>query len=282
MAASFAYACWAGDPATQQVEENDLPAQPTTQPGYKVAVAGCDLVLEDAGSMVAFFKLQVTRQSDGAATLVHRRHREFYALGETVVCAYKGSMLERMFPPLPSRTVPFAQNQLDPAFLEQRRAELHNQIVKLESIPRMRVNVDFLAFCGIVDSTRECSVIFPPGSSMGLSLKNGGAFTEVEAIKPGPAETAGTVRIGSKVSKIQGEDVLDQPYDLVIGRLKACPRPMVVHFLTDLASGTPSSPPAQAFAGFVGSSPPASAVSPPAPAAEQVTQAPGLADVDII
>lgn len=87
------------------------------------------------------------------------------------------------------------------------------------------------------DAAREVSVMFPPDVPLGLSLRQSGEFSEVAALKPlpdgrpSPAQLSGLVAVGDKVSKINGEPVLGDSHDVVIAKLKAAPRPLMIHFL---------------------------------------------------
>jgi hypothetical protein len=238
MAGAFAYSCWVGDPATQAVEDNAVVSEATAS-AHTVAVNAYEVGRDEAGQPLVWFRIAAKRNADGATTTVHRRHREFFAMHETVLSAYQGSALASSFPPPPSRTLPFV-NTSEPAFLEGRRAELHNQLVKLEALPRMGRNPDFAAFLGLVEGGREASVLFPPGAPLGISLHNSGAYTDVEKIAAeGLAEKSGVISVGAHVSRVNGEDVLGEPYDVILAKLKAAARPMVVHFVSEGSGSGP-------------------------------------------
>ncbi len=79
---------------------------------------------------------------------------------------------------------------------------------KLELIPRMRSNSDFLAFIGLVDNVRETSCFFPKDQALGLTLAEASdRLTEVTALKPlpgggpSPAMQSGLIRVGDKVRR---------------------------------------------------------------------------------
>ena len=111
-------------------------------------------------------------------------------------------------------------------------------------IPRIRTNPDFQTFLGMIDNVRECSLIFPGGAPLGLSLKasQGSSASsgnvEVTAVTHDcpVANAALLIRPGDKISKINGDDVMEDSYDLLIAKLKAAPRPLCIHFLGILPS----------------------------------------------
>ena len=59
----------------------------------------------------------------------------------------------------------------------------HSQdwLYKLSQIPRMRSNVDFRTFLGMVDRVRETSLLFPPGRPLELTLRGGGEAASAAA-----------------------------------------------------------------------------------------------------
>jgi hypothetical protein len=258
----------------------------------RVAVEAAEYATDEQGKPVVWFRVRADREagSRGGFTVVHRRFNNFLALGESVGSSFKGSHLMAALPPLPPRGIKFLENQSDPAFIEKRRWLLQDYLYKLEQVPRVRENSDFQTFVGLVDDTREASVIFPVGSQLGLTLVQAGAFTEIGAFKPladgrpSPAlAVPGLLGLGDKVSKVNGEDVLDRPYEVVIAMLKSAPRPLVVHFLGNARRGagegggaaaaaaaaagaaSPFAGPTMSFAAFAGTS--ESAMPAPAPAA---------------
>jgi hypothetical protein len=214
----------------------------------RVSVEAVDMGADEKSGRVevAWFRVRAVRESDRRETVVHRRFNNFVALQEAVRSAYQGSALAQSVPELPSRGFKFFEDQLAPAFLEKRRWALQSFLYKLELLPRVRQNTDFLTFVGLVDGgVRESSAIFPPGAPLGITLSAAAdGFTEVTAIKPNadgspsPAMAAGAiVRVGDKVSKVAGEDVIGQRYEMVVALLKAAKRPVVVHFLGVATAG---------------------------------------------
>lgn len=103
----------------------------------------------------------------------------------------------------------------------------------------MRRNADFCTFIGLVDRVRETSLIFPVGSALGLTLRGVPDGVEVSGVKsdcPAPG-AAVALRVGDRISKVGGEDVLGAQFDLVVAKLKAAPRPLCVHFIGEAPVG---------------------------------------------
>ena len=163
--------------------------------------------MTETGEHVVYYQVSVTRETDGRGTRVHRRFRDFFALNDAVRSAYKGSQLLGSLPEPPPRGLKFMEDHNDATFVERRRWMLADWLYKLESVPRMRMNADFLAFVGLIGDVRETSCFFPPESPLGLSLGSvdNGRLTEVNALKPlpdgrpSPAMASGLVNIGDKV-----------------------------------------------------------------------------------
>ena len=162
--------------------------------------------VSETGEPVVYYEVSCMREADGRGTKVHRRFRDFFALNDAVRSAYQGSQLLGSLPEPPPRGLKFLENHADPNFVEKRRWLLADFLYKLESVPRMRMNADFLAFVGLVGNTRETSCFFP-AKGLGLSLTptDGGKLTEVTAIKPladgsrSPAQVRELINVGDKV-----------------------------------------------------------------------------------
>ena len=160
----------------------------------------------ETGEPVVYYEVVCVREADGRGTRVHRRFRDFFALNDAVRSAYQGSQLLGSLPEPPPRGLKFLENHADPAFVEKRRWLLADFLYKLESVPRMRMNADFLAFVGLVGNTRETSVFFPE-KSLGLSLNPSpdGTTSVLAALKPladgkpSPAQARKLVNVGDKV-----------------------------------------------------------------------------------
>ena len=171
-----------------------------------VRVAAPEGGVSEAGEPVVYYEVTCMREADGRGTKVHRRFRDFFALNDAVRSAYQGSQLLGSLPEPPPRGIKFLENHADAGFVEKRRWLLADFLYKLEAVPRMRMNADFLAFVGLVGGTRETSCFFP-AKGLGLSLapSDGGRYTEITALKPNadgspsPAQLRGLMYAGDKV-----------------------------------------------------------------------------------
>lgn len=56
-------------------------------------------------------------------------------------------------------------------------------------------------------------------------------FVRGQDDKPRVAESSGKIALGHVVSKISGESVVQEDYEVIIQKLKTTPRPLVIHFL---------------------------------------------------
>lgn len=222
-------------------EENDILADSEAKNDFdvnrlKITIENADIGVDRKGNKLVWFKIHTVRESDERETRVHRRFRDFYAINEALRSAYKGSHLLSSFPELPSRSFKLFEDHTAPAFCEKRRFQLQSWLLKASQIPRMRRNPDFLTFLGIIEGVRECSVLFPPETPLGISLRST-QFAEVSGLKAlpdgqvSPVQASGMVKVGDKISKINGQDVLGDIYDVVVAKLKSAPRPLLVHFL---------------------------------------------------
>ena len=170
-----------------------------------VKVDAPEMGVSEAGEPVVYYCVSTTREADGRATRVHRRFRDFFALNDAVRSAYQGSQLLGSLPEPPPRGLKFFENHSDAAFVERRRWLLADFLFKLEAVPRMRGNADFVAFLGLVGTVRETSCFFPAGVALGVSLGAKGGLTEVTGLKPlsdgrpSPAQSSGVIRVGDTV-----------------------------------------------------------------------------------
>ena len=239
----------------------------------RITIDITELGTDEENKPVTWFKVRTVRESGKGQTVVHRRFNNFLALDEALRSAYKGSPILQSFPSMPTRGIKLLTDQFDPAYIEKRRWLLQDYLYKVENIPRMRTNLDFLTFLGLLDNTRETSCLFPPSLPLGLTLTAKGEFTEITGMKPmpdgrpGPVVADGIISIGDKVSKINGEDVLDNTYDIIIAKIKSAPRPLVIHFLGTItpksndntnssssSSNSGETVPVQSFNAFAGTS----------------------------
>ena len=200
-----------------------------------ITVEGADIASGSGDSAVVWYRMHNKRNSDGEETVVHRRFSNFVDLFDTVSASYKGTQLYDSLPQPPSRAGWFTDH-FSPDFIEQRRMELESFMEKLATFPRIQDNEEFLVFAGLVDRTRETSVIFPPGA-LYMTIRASREFAEVagfkrtEAGELGPAEASGRVRPGDAISKVNGENVISLPYESLVARIRAARRPLLLHFL---------------------------------------------------
>eukprot|EP01138_Halocafeteria_seosinensis_P001997 gb/GECG01002045.1/.p1 GENE.gb/GECG01002045.1/~~gb/GECG01002045.1/.p1 ORF type:complete len:372 (+),score=44.28 gb/GECG01002045.1/:1-1116(+) len=213
--------------APEKVEE------PGGERGYKSRVPEYVAGWDENGQAVTWYKL-VTMQSDGKGTVVHRRFRDFFNVNGSIKAALKGTHLFDKVPELPPRKSMFTSH-FDPAFLEERRRGLELYMQRLLAIPRITWNNDLLAHIGIIDDVREISVFFQ-SRSLGLALEDNKHgvriedFVEAEG-NPSPAKQTGVLEAGNRVSKVNGEDVIGQGFNVVVAKLKSAKRPVCVHFI---------------------------------------------------
>ena len=193
----FRYSCRFNGEAIP--EENQLLA-PSQVGQLAITVPTYNKAADASSSEVTWFVVRTSRRSDGRATAVHRRFRDLDAMNDSVRAAYKGSHLLSSMPELPPRRV-FA-NRFARDFLDERKDAVQLFLQKMEVVPRVRTNANFLGFLGLMDDCRETSVIFGPGS-LGLTMKDA-EFVEVSGFKPlddgseGPAKTSGMIVVGDR------------------------------------------------------------------------------------
>lgn len=226
------------------VEGNEALGTSSTAPHIVADVEGTELAVDADGKVVVWYRLRSTVSSDDEPArilVVHRRFKEFCALDDQLKSCYKGSTLLTSFPALPARGVKLFQDHTKPEFVDGRRRGLASYMSALCSIPRMTALKDFTQFVGLADDgLYERSCLFQEGP-LGITLRGQrlgpNNFTDVIDFKANPdgsrgqAEIAGTIRIGDKLTKINGANCLGDVYEIVVAKLKAARRPMVIHFL---------------------------------------------------
>ena len=197
------YACtFDGAPVAEENTLHVAEAGADTVNRLKVTVASADLGVDSAGKPLVLFLVHTVRELDLRETTVHRRFSDFFAVNEALRAAYQGSHLLGSFPSLPPRSVKLFEDHLSKAFVEKRRWLLQDWLHKVQAVPRVRTNEVFLTFLGIIDRVRETSLLFPPGPSLGLTLRAArDGIVEVSAVKPEcPVHAAATIiRPGDKV-----------------------------------------------------------------------------------
>jgi hypothetical protein len=247
----FTYTCYYGGEVVE--EENEAGSKRVAERLWEIDVEAAELGHDESGKEVVWYIVNTTRTTDRQSTRVHRRFRDFWAFNDQIRSAYKGSALFTSLPDMPSRTFKFLSNQRSPEFIEERRHQLHEFMIKLMQVPRVATNPDFCVFVGILDGVRESSVRFAPGP-LGLTVGKDGDHVGVLGFKAlpdgsvSPAESAGCVQIGDRLSKVNGADVLDDSYAMIVNKIKTAKRPMIIHFLGYATSTATSSPAADATA----------------------------------
>lgn len=215
---------------------------------FKVDVAGTGSTPDDddVDKHVTWYVVKATRVSDGAATTVHRRFKEFADLNSQVKQNLKGHHLRSSLPNLPEKTLKLTQDHSNPAFIEHRKCGLQQYIKMLVSVPHVPEMNCVKAFLGLINNIRELSIVFKK-TQLGLSLnpcdKNKTTPAIVGAVLS--IDNAPGIFTGDAISKINGMPVAGDTFKGVIHRLKITPRPMIVHFIqlmgTPQLLGTPTS-----------------------------------------
>lgn len=184
---------------------------------------------------VTWYELTVTRRSDDARTVVHRRYREFQCLFEQVHAAFKGHHLRSSLPELPGRQLKLLVDHTDTAFVEERRLLLETAVGKLLSVPHVCAMVPVQVFLGFLDRLKEHSVVFTQ-RDLGMSItrtvvpEESIVVTRVKEVGQGGQQTR--VMVGDTVSKVNGEPVGKYGgFDGVTFQISKGLRPIVIHFL---------------------------------------------------
>ncbi|GAB5034812.1 px domain containing protein [Nannochloropsis oceanica] len=157
---------------------------------------------------VTWYELTVTRRSDDARTIVHRRYREFQCLFEQVHAAFKGHHLRSSLPELPGRQLKLLVDHTDTAFVEERRLLLETAMGKLLSVPHVCAMVPVQVFLGFFDRLKEHSVVFTQ-RDLGMSItrtvvpEDSIVVSRVKEVGQGGQQTR--VMVGDTVSKVNGE-----------------------------------------------------------------------------
>lgn len=231
----FGYCCIFNDEPVQ----DDSSKRATTKRGEDLKV--WITTAETTGGGVVWYRIDTKVQSTGMEVAVHRRFSDFYFLYTSLSIYFKGSHLLHALPEPPPKGFKLWQDQHDKEFIENRRAQLEAFLRKIIMVPRVAELQELYDILGIVNETiRETSMIFSQGP-LGLTLraqKSGGASEAIVAdFKPnadgvyGPAKNSGLISIGDCVSKIDGESVFEDPYDVIVEKVKAAQRPVLIHFL---------------------------------------------------
>ena len=190
---------------------------------------------------MVWYRIDTKVKSTGKEVAVHRRFSDFYFLYTSLSIYFKGSHLLHALPEPPPKGFKLWQDQHDPEFIENRRSQLEAFLRKIIMVPRVAELQELYDILGIVnEDIRETSMIFSPGP-LGLTLRAQSAGGASEAIiadfKPnedglyGPAKNSGLISIGDCVSKIDGESVFEDKYQVIVRKIEAAQRPVLIHFL---------------------------------------------------
>jgi len=202
---------------------------------FNVAILSTANAYSTKEKAVTWYELTVTRRSDGARTVVHRRYREFQCLFEQVHAAFKGHHLRSSLPDLPGRQLKLLVDHTDTAFVEERRLLLETAVGKLLSVPHVCAMVPVQVFLGFFDRLKEHSVVFTQ-RDLGMSItrtvvpEDSIIVTRVKEVGQGGQQTR--VMVGDTVSKANGEPVSKYGgFDGVAFQISKGLRPIVIHFL---------------------------------------------------
>ena len=196
---------------------------------------------EITGAGVVWYRVDTKVESTGLEVAVHRRFSDFHFLNSSLSMYFKGSHLYNALPSPPPKGFKLWEDQKSPDFIENRRMLLEKYLRNLIMIPRVAELQELYDLLGIVNSDiRETSMIFSAGP-LGLTLRaqaSGGPSPAVVAdFKPGsdgvygPAKQSGLIGIGDCISKVDGESVFEDTYDVIVQKIQLAPRPVLIHFL---------------------------------------------------
>lgn len=226
----FAYECRVRGKRVKEANEGVLQTTPSQE--YAVSLTGATKAASGSGgSLVVWYCMSVARNVDGVETHVHRRYSDFVALNDVMAGALKGHAAGTLMPKLPAKSLKFAVDHMDPAFIEQRRVALGRYIEHLVTIPHVASSPSMHSFLGIHESAQEFSLVVTT-PSLGCTLQRSrdpATPALVAGVKPG-FEGSG-LRPGDVVSKINGCSTCDIAFKDVVTMIKVAPRPAVVHFL---------------------------------------------------
>jgi len=234
---SFSYECRFSDGEIVPEDNNRAPSSGGAEaPDLQVSVPSAVAGLDGDGKRVVYYRVAVRRASSGRENSVHRRFRDILSAFEAIQSAYKGTAAAASLPRAPSRSASWFVDHFAPEFVERRRAELDSFLRSLSMAPRAGDNGDLLGLLGLSSgNVRETSVLVSAGP-LGLDLGEKGSNTAVRGFtrvgtEAGAAEASGRVMVGDLVSKVNGLDVVGEPHSVLLSRLRAAGRPVVVHFV---------------------------------------------------
>ena len=183
--------------------------------------------IEDSTQPVVYYKVNVTRCSDGVSTVVHRRFRDFATMNSQIKQNLKGHQIWSSLPNLPEKTLKFLVDHNDPAFISERQICLHTYLGMIVNMPHVNEMTCVKSFLGLMDKVTEYSTVFHT-PQLGLSVTPGASIV-VSAIQDS-SFSANLVRCGDALSKIAGVPIAGTSFNAIVTYLKTYPRPLIVHF----------------------------------------------------
>eukprot|EP00500_Bicosoecida_sp_ms1_P006294 CAMPEP_0203832708 /NCGR_PEP_ID=MMETSP0115-20131106/71397_1 /ASSEMBLY_ACC=CAM_ASM_000227 /TAXON_ID=33651 /ORGANISM="Bicosoecid sp, Strain ms1" /LENGTH=308 /DNA_ID=CAMNT_0050741777 /DNA_START=60 /DNA_END=983 /DNA_ORIENTATION=+ len=194
-------------------------------PKYDVHVPGTEMGADERGEKVVWYAIHTVRTGGGKPrreVTCHRRFRDFVGVNEQIRSSFKGSHLLTSLPKPPARGLKLFSDHFSDAFIEERRSALESYLRRMAGIPRAFQNQDLLNFIGVMDTTRETSVLVGEGA-LGITLTTQGDWVTLADFKPvdgapGPVERARRVAPTDRFSKINGETVLGMSKEDIAGR----------------------------------------------------------------
>jgi len=206
--ASFRYECVVNG---QAIPESTAKVSLNDEERYAVEVREAVTTKSDSVHIIAWYQVETTRPSDGAATVVHRRFKDFANLDAEVRAALKGNHLAGSLPPLPPKQLKHLTAHSTPGFIDQRRRDLGGYLRRLIAMPHVPHMYQLHSFLGIVKAVREYSAVFR-GADLGLQL---GPTTQCESpvcvASVQDAALAAQVTPGDILSKVNGKPTSRSP-----------------------------------------------------------------------
>ena len=222
----FEYSCFV---IGQQIKEVTDDLKNVEGPTYETEV--CDTIstppIDDSGQQVVFYVLRVTRVSDRASTIVHRRFRDFADMNSQVKQNLKGHQIWTSLPALPDKTLKFLVDHNDPAFITERKEGLHTFLGMMVNLPHVNEMTCVKGFLGLMDKVTEYSVVFYT-PQLGLSI-DPGASVKISSIQN--TSLCPGVKVGDSLSKLAGQPVAGTSFNAIVNYLRTYPRPLIVHFI---------------------------------------------------
>lgn len=166
-----------------------------------------------------------------------RRFKDFVELNSQIKQNLKGNQLRWCLPPIPEKPLKSMTDHRDPAFIQDRCAKLEIFIASMVAVPHVSDMVCVKAFLGLMEQVREFSLSFHV-PTIGMSLlpsERMGDNTPAIVGLIQKADICKGVLPGDSISKINGVAVAGMNFNGVVSRIKALPRPLIIHFIQVIA-----------------------------------------------